>query len=192
VSDNLLDMMARTTERKTAGERREAILEAALTEFARHGFGATSTDDIARAAGISQPYLFRLFRTKKELFLASVERCFADTYDRFEQASAGLQGAEALDAMGRAYKQMISEDPRRLRGQMQSYSACDDPDVCAVVRRGFGRLVELVESKGVPPDRVVLFFAHGMLINVMTAMDLGSADDPWAARLLDAFMKGDQ
>ncbi len=177
------------TERKTAEERREAILEAALTEFGDHGYGAASTDAIARAAGISQPYLFRLFHTKKELFIASVERCFADTYDRFRQASEGLQGEEALHAMGTAYKEMIADDPRRLRGQMQSYSACDDPDVCAAVRRGFGRLVDLVESKEVDPERVVQFFAFGMLINVMTAMNLHSAEEAWAQRLVEACLK---
>ncbi len=182
-------MSTQTTVRKTAGERREAILEAALTEFSQHGYGATSTDTIARAVGISHPYLFRLFRTKKELFIATVERCFADTYTRFEAAGHGLQGEEALEAMGKAYHQMIAEDPRRLRGQMQSYSACDDPDVCAVVRSAFGRLVELVESKGVLPERVVQFFAFGMLINVMTTMDLDTSDDAWAKRLVEACAK---
>src|SRR5215831_5428952 len=120
-------MDAATTERKTADERREAVLEAALTEFGDHGFEGASTDAIARAAGISQPYLFRLFGTKKELFIASTELCFGNTYSRFAAASDGLQGEEALKAMGGAYKAIVAEDPRRLRGQMQSYAACDDP-----------------------------------------------------------------
>ena len=182
-------MNAATTERKTAEERREAVLDAALTEFSRYGFSGTSTDAIARAVGISQPYLFRLFGTKKELFVASVERCFADTHERFDEAGSGLQGEEALETMGMAYKQMIAEDPRRLRFQMQSYASCDDPDVCALVRRGFGRLVELVESKGVPAERVVEFFAAGMLINVMTSMSLQNADEAWAQRLVSTFME---
>ncbi len=182
-------MNAQTTVRKTADERREAILEAALTEFSQHGYGGTSTDAIARAVGISHPYLFRLFRTKKALFIATMERCFADTYTRFEEAGHGLQGEEALEAMGKAYKQMIEEDPRRLRGQMQSYSACDDPDVCVVVRRGFGRLVELVESKGAAPEQVVQFFAFGMLINVMMSMNLYGSDDAWAKRLVESCVK---
>jgi AcrR family transcriptional regulator len=182
---------AQATVRKTAGERREAILEAALTEFSQHGFGATSTDAIARAVGISHPYLFRLFRTKKELFIATVERCLADTHTRFEEAGQGLQGEDALEAMGKAYKQMIEEDPRRLRGQMQAYSACDDADVCEVVRLGFGRLVELVESKGVPPERVTRFFAFGMLINVMSSMALYESEEPWAKRLVESCLKSD-
>jgi len=181
--------MVQTTERKTAEERRTAVLDAALTEFGDHGLEGASTDAIARATGISQPYLFRLFGTKKGLFVAAVEQCFDDTYSRFAEASRGLQGEEALQAMGMAYKDMIQQDHRRLRLQQQSYSACENPDICEAVRRGFGRLVELVESKGVPGERVVAFFSMGMLINVMSSMDLWSSDDAWAQRLVSAFMK---
>ena len=177
--------MAATTERKTADERREAVLEAALTEFADHGYSGASTDVIARAAGISQPYLFRLFGTKRELFIASVERCFGSTYELFRTASEGLSGEEALAAMGQAYGETIRNDPRRLRGQMQAYVACDDPEIAEVVQRGFGRLVELVEAKGVAPERVTVFFAYGMLINVMASMELLDSDVPWAKRVME-------
>ena len=59
-----------TTTRQTAEVRREAVLEAAAAEFSRKGLHGASTDAIAKAAGISQPYLFRLFGTKKELYFA--------------------------------------------------------------------------------------------------------------------------
>ena len=182
--------MAVATDRKTAGERREEVLDAALTEFARHGYKGASSDAIARTAGISQPYLFRLFGTKKGLHLALAERCFADTFETFRAASDGLSGSEALEAMGKAYKQMIADDPRRLKAQMQCYAACDDPDVCEVVQRGFGRLVDLVDSKGVPGERVVRFFAFGMLINVMSLMGLYELDQRWAKRLVENCMRG--
>jgi AcrR family transcriptional regulator len=177
------------TERKTAEERRAAVLEAALTEFGDRGYEGASTDAIARAAGISQPYLFRLFGTKKELFIAVVEECFRDTHARFDHAAKGLEGEDALHAMGTAYKAMIAEDPRRLREQMQSYAACDDPEIAAVVRRGFGDLVDLVESKGADPERATSFFAAGMLINVMASMGVLDGSEPWAAKFIDALMK---
>ncbi len=182
-------MSPATTERKTAEERREALLDAALTEFGDHGFEGASTDSIARAAGISQPYLFRLFGTKKELFLAAETLCLAETYARFDDAAKGLEGEEALHAMGAAYKAMITEDSRRLKMQMQAYAACDDPDIAAVVRRGFGRLVELVESKGADPERAMSFFAAGMLINVMALMGVLDGSETWAAKFIDALMK---
>ncbi len=180
-------MAATGSERKTAEERREEILVAALDEFADHGFDGASTDRIARAAGVSQPYLFRLFGTKKELFIASTERCLARTYETFRSVSEGLHGQEALEAIGRAYRRRIAEDPRDVRAQLQAYAACDDPEICEVVRRGFGRLVELVESKGVSGAEVMAFFARGMLVNVIVAMGLFDAQDGWAKRLLDEY-----
>ena len=182
--------MVTATPRKTADERREQILDAALTEFADHGYEGASTDRIAREVGISQPYLFRLFGTKKGLYVASAARCLDDTYDTFRAASDGLAGEEALAAMGMAYKELITADPRRLQAQMQGYSACDDPDIREVMQSGFGRLVELVESKGVPGEQVVEFFALGMLINVMTQMGIHDLDRPWAKQLVENCMKG--
>jgi AcrR family transcriptional regulator len=174
-----------TTPRMSAADRREQIVVAAQQEFARAGLHGTSTEDIARRAGISQPYLFRLFGTKKELFLAAVERCYRDTQQTFADAAAGAQGEEALQAMGEAYVAML-DDRNRLLGQMQAYAACDDAEVCAAVRRGYGELVEYVERvSGASPEVVSAFFAKGMLLNVITAMSLLDADEPWARRLIE-------
>src|SRR6266496_1239977 len=116
------------TERKTAEVRREEILAAALEEFGEHGLHGTSTDSIAQKAGVSQPYLFRLFGTKKELYLEVVRRCLRQTLELFRSASAGKQGEEALEAMGRAYRDLL-EDRRRLRAQMRAYADSDDDEV---------------------------------------------------------------
>ncbi len=177
--------MAVSSPRKTAEERREQVLEAALEVFADHGLSGASTDEIARKAGISQPYLFRLFHTKKELFIAAIERCLRETLGTFQDAAAGKSGAEALQAMGRAYGDLVRSNPRRLRTQMQMYAACDDPDVCAVVRKGYGALVEYVQRvSGADDERVSEFFARGMLINVVASMDLLDSEEPWARRVL--------
>ena len=180
-------MSTTATARKTAEERRVEILEAARAEFADRGFEGASTDTIARRAGISQPYLFRLFGTKKGLFIASVEGCFAETLAMFREAAEGKRGEEALAAIGEAYVRTISEDSQRLRGQMQAYVACQDEEVCAVVRRGFGELVQFVEGiPDVPQERIVGFFAQGMLLNVIASMSLLDAREAWAQRLLAA------
>ena len=142
--------MVTATPRKTAEERREEILEAALTEFAAHGFEGASTDTIAREVGISQPYLFRLFGTKKGLYLASAERCLADTYEKFRAASEGLSGDEALEAIGMTYKQMIAEDPRRLQAQMQGYAASDDSEIREVMRRASAGLSSSSRARASP------------------------------------------
>ena len=171
--------------RKTAGERRQDVLDAALEVFAEHGLSGASTDEIARKAGISQPYLFRLFGTKKELFIASTERCFRETLETFERAAEGKTGGEALMAMGEAYGELIRSNPNRLRGQMQTYAACDDAEICAVARRGYGELVDFVQrASGVDAMQLSEFFARGMLINVIASMDLLDAKEPWAQKLL--------
>lgn len=175
-----------TTTRQTAEERREAVLAAALEAFARGGLHGTSTEEIAAAAGISQPYLFRLFGTKKRLFLATVERCMADTLELFRRAAGELRGQAALDAMGEAYVAMVTTDRTRLLAQMEAYAACDDPDVRDAMRSGFGKLHLFVETvSGQGPAAVAEWFAHGMLLNVAAAMDLWDSGEPWARRLLE-------
>src|SRR6266566_508613 len=152
-----------TSERKTAEERREEILVAALVEFGEHGLHGTSTDAIARKAGISQPYLFRLFGTKKELFVGVTAACFADTLELFQKAAEGKTGEAALEAIGAAYVDTIRTDRDRLRGQLQTYAACDAPEIRAVVRRGYGDLVEYVRrASGADSERLMRFFAKGM------------------------------
>src|SRR4029077_19894871 len=96
-------MTVMTRQRMPAAERREMVLEAAVPEFAAGGLAGTSTEDVARRAGISQPYLFRLFPTKKALFLALVERCFRRVEDTFTAAAGGLTGEEAVTAMAGSY-----------------------------------------------------------------------------------------
>src|SRR5919201_4882617 len=109
------------TERKSATERRDEILEAALREFAAHGLSGGSTEAIARAVGISQPYVFRLFGTKKELVKATIERCMRGMLELFRAAAAGKTGEDVLHAIGEAYVQWVS-NPTYLRAQMQSYA----------------------------------------------------------------------
>src|SRR5437764_12738008 len=147
--------MAVTAQRKSAEERREAVLEAALEEFAARGLEGASTEAIAAKAGISQPYVFRLFGTKKELFKAVVSRCFRQTLELFQRAAEGKRGEEALAAMGRAYMNELLPDSTRLPAQMQAYAACEDPELRAVVRDGYGELVAYVERvSGLPPEHV--------------------------------------
>jgi AcrR family transcriptional regulator len=171
---------AATRTRLSAEERRESVLEAAMAEFAVGGLHGTSTDAIAARAGISQPYLFKLFGTKKELFIATVELGFRRTREAFAQALADVADDDLFKAMGEAYMRLVS-DRALLLTQIQAYAACEDADVREAVRREFGELwkwVERVSGRG--GDDVRQFFAIGMLINVQAAMALDAVDEPWA------------
>jgi AcrR family transcriptional regulator len=170
----------------TADERRESILEAAQGVFAARGLHGTPTMEIAKAAGISQAYLFRLFPTKAELYIALVQRCNARVQRTFVDAAAAAKaaGEDVLPAMGSAYIGLLA-DRELLLGQLHAFAACDDADVCAEMRRGFARLVDLVEREsGADADQVRTFFAHGMLLNVLAAMRAEDSDAHWAQVLL--------
>jgi AcrR family transcriptional regulator len=181
--------------RQTAGERREAVLAAAAREFANKGLHGGSTDAIAKAAGISQPYLFRLFGTKKDLFTACYMRCCELIMQAFREAAEDVPDdatpEERLRAMGSAYTTLIA-NPDLLRIQMQGYvAAVADADIRATARRRFAELFGYVQrTSGVDDERVLNFFAHGMLLNVSVALGHSGVDpkehEAWAA----SFRKG--
>ncbi len=169
--------------RRSAEERREEIIEIAFRHFAEGGYHGTSTDAIAREAGISQPYLFRLFKTKRELFLACVERCYAGVWRVFQEAAAGLPVEQRLEAMGTAYMERLLPDRHALRFQMQAYAVASDPQFQAAVRDGYGQLVRNVAGlAGVSLGETWDFFSYGMLLNLVAAFDLNQivGQDEWA------------
>jgi AcrR family transcriptional regulator len=171
-----------TRPRKSADERREEIVALAIEQFAIGGYRGTSTEAIARAAGISQPYLFRLFGTKRDLFLACHEVCDARIIETFRAAARGVPRSEALRAMGRAYVDLLA-DRTMLLFQMQSYAACSDPVIQDSVRAGYGEIVkEVTRLSGARPEEVWQFFSHGMLLNVIASLDLApiAGTEEWA------------
>jgi AcrR family transcriptional regulator len=178
--------------RQTAGERRTAVLAAAITEFARSGYAGTSTEAIASRAGISQPYLFRLFGTKKDLFVATYDLVGNRIISELTRAGEGLEGEEAKIAMGEAYLELM-QDPEMLQVQLHGFAAAPaDPDIARSCRRTFEVLADLFyERTHLSDDELRGFFAMGMLINVMSAIDLLSVSDPWAQSLCQLPDKAD-
>src|SRR3712207_2879670 len=169
--------------RKSAAERRDEIVAAAIEHFAVGGYTGTSTEAIARDAGISQPYLFRLFRTKRELFLACHEVCHARILETFRAAARDVPREQRLESMGKAYVQLL-EDRTMLLFQMQSYTATADREIQAQVRARYGELVqEVARLTGAGSEDLWRFFGTGMLLNVIAALDLPTVGgiEEWAA-----------
>ncbi|HLJ66343.1 MAG TPA: TetR/AcrR family transcriptional regulator [Chloroflexota bacterium] len=164
----------------SAAERREEILEAAVAEFAVMGLHGTSTERIAQRVGVSQPYLFRLFGTKKDLFLAAVNRGF-DRVETVFRVAAEAHPERPLEAMGEGYGSLLTRREELLL-QMQAYAACADPDVQSLVQHRYGQLYRLVEHlSGADSDTLRLFFAQGMLMNVAASIYLPSLlGEDWA------------
>jgi AcrR family transcriptional regulator len=165
--------------RQTADERRTSVLRAAMAEFAKGGYAGTSTDAIAVRAEISQPYLFRLFGTKRELFIATMEVMYARIESTFRQAAEGLSGVEAMAAMGEAYQVLLGERDLLLV-QLHAFAASEDEEIRRAARNGFRRLWAVVsELTGLPDEDVRAFYAQGMLLNVVAAIDAAALDESW-------------
>jgi AcrR family transcriptional regulator len=166
--------------RKSAEQRREEILEIAMEHFAAGGYHGTSTEGIAREAGISHAYLFRLFRTKRELFLACGDRACEKVLDAFRRAAAAAPPGEQLEAMGHAYVSELLPDRHAILMLMHSYAAGGaDEEIRAHVRRMYGDVVsEVTDLADAGPDDVWSFFATGMLLNIVAALDLHESDHP--------------
>ncbi|MFI6340901.1 TetR/AcrR family transcriptional regulator [Streptomyces sp. NPDC050535] len=183
--------------RMSAEERRESVIRAAMSEFARGGYSGTSTEAIAKRVGVSQPYLFRLFPGKKAIFLAAAERCMELFRQTFEDASKGLEGEAALHSMANAYTQVIAEEPERLLMQMQTYVAvaaaeeAGDHELGELVRERWMRLWDTAHLPlGADSNETTTFMAYGMLINCLVAMGFPPQHRVWEGLYPSARTKG--
>lgn len=161
--------------RVPAAERRDALIEAAMHEFAHGGLHGTPVDRIARRVGVAQPYVFSLFGSKRDLFLAAVGRCFERVEEMFEvaatEARAADPDADVLAAMGTAYVYTLHTDRDRLMLQHQAYAACDDETIRDYVRARYARLVLHAQRlSGAEQEQLDDFFRHGMWFNVAAAL----------------------
>jgi AcrR family transcriptional regulator len=183
-----------TRKRVPASERRDAIIEVAVHEFAHGGLHGTPVDRIARRVGVAQPYVFALFGSKRDLFLAAVERGFEWIADVFTAAAEAYDPASAppdvdlLKAIGLAYRDLIDENRDYLMLQHQAYAACDDPVIRDRVRQLYAGLVRRAqELSGADTEQVDEFFRYGMWCNVAAAMGVEdiSASSEWVQAELD-------
>jgi AcrR family transcriptional regulator len=162
-----------TRTRSSSEERRRQLIDAAVTEFAANGFHATSTTAIAKRAGISQPYVYALFPNKHDLFLAANAEVKERIRGAFAEAARGLETAEErLHAMGGAYIELL-ENREEIMFQHQANAAAGDPELRDPIRRAFIRLFDdIVQLSGAGEEEVWNFIAHGMMLNVIAALDL--------------------
>jgi AcrR family transcriptional regulator len=163
--------------RVPASERRDALIDAAVEEFAHGGLHGTPVDRIARRVGVAQPYVFSLFGSKRELFLAAVERGFQLIGETFSKAAEAFDPAiappdfDVLKAMGFAYGELLASHRAYLMIQHQAYAACDDELIRDRVRTLYAALVAHVTAlSGAPAERIDEFFRYGMWMNVAAAM----------------------
>ena len=183
-----MEATTKTRQLRTADERREALIVAAVRTFSQLGY-STPTTAIAKEAGISQAYLFRLFPTKQELFVAAMGRVRERILAAFSAAAAKARndGENVLGAMGNAYMELVTDDPDILRMLVHGTSAAAiDPQIAAANRACWKQMVDTAQRESsAPNEEIQQFFAHGMLINNLAAMQISDSDESWAQILCE-------
>nr|WP_246081597.1 TetR/AcrR family transcriptional regulator [Nocardioides litoris] len=164
------------TTRMSADDRRELVLDAATRAFARTGLHGTSTDAVAKEAGVSQPYVVRLFGTKLALFCEVLDRttariaaAFAEVVEQHPFDPAAPDDDPGWELLGLAYFDLL-EDRDLLMVMMHGFTAGDIAEVAAGSRAGMERILHVLERTGGSDDKVRDFIAYGMLLNVMVSM----------------------
>lgn len=171
--------------RLTAEERQHQLVMAAVTAFSEGGYAGTTTDQVARLAGVSQPYVIRLFGTKQQLFLAAIGYACDRIEEHFRTAA---EVAPTLEALGAAYDQLIAQR-ELITLLLHGFAAAGDPVMGPVVRAGFGRIYTSVrELTGAGVEDCRDFMAMGMLCTVLGSLRVIGPDavqpEPWSAEVL--------
>lgn len=174
----------------SAPDRQEQLLRAAVGAFAQGGYPGTTTDQVARRAGVSQPYVLRFFGSKQELFLAVCRYAGEQIQQAFRRASATVPDdadlTTRMSTLGEAYL-ALSRDEDLLLVLQHGFMAAGDPALGPTMRRCFTDVHDLVvELTGADDDQARDFVAHGMLVNTMVALRMAHhvGDEPDTARVV--------
>ncbi len=178
--------------RMKADERRELVLEAATRIFGERGYVGATTDAVAKAAGVSQPYVVRMFGTKESLFLAVLERALERLIGAFRAVlqDGGPSQPEFRARLGAAYTELLT-DRGLLLSLMHAFILGSDPVIGACARRGFLDVVRFLRDEAeFTPEGVREFLAGGMLLNTLVGIRMASeySVDPLAKELLDGIL----
>lgn len=180
-------MSSTARHRQSAEERREQILAAARPLFAQRGYFGTPTVDIAKAAGLSHGYMFRLIGTKEALFVEVVRDCFAEMVSAFRDAARSVRARSPdrrLQEIAMAYVEVVAQRDLLLI-QLHAAAACTEAPIREAVRQGYASIVELLrELSGAGDAAIQQVMAVGMLSNFIAAMDAQELDAPWARTLV--------
>ncbi|MEA9986414.1 MULTISPECIES: TetR/AcrR family transcriptional regulator [Subtercola] len=174
--------------RMRAAERRELVLDAAMQVFGDYGYVGSTTAQVARAAGVSQPYVVRMFGTKEQLFLDVITRALERLLTSFRQAVADTASAEPLtQRLGSAYVNQL-RDRGLLLSLMHAFVLGKDPVIGPAGRGGFMQVYRFLRDEaGFGAAEAQGFLAEGMLINTMIGLRMTDEfdGDPEVRELLE-------
>ena len=163
--------------RMKAEERRELILAAAAGVFGNYGYFGATTDQVAKAAGVSQPYVSRMFGTKEQLFLEVLERSLDKLLAAFRAEIANGTGPDLARRLGVVYVDLL-QDRGVLLTLMHAFVMGSDPVIGKAGRRGFMEVYELLRTDGeFSVEQAGSFLAGGMLLNTMVGLRMSDEYD---------------
>jgi TetR/AcrR family transcriptional regulator len=173
-----------------ASDRRELVLTAATTVFGERGYAGTTTDRVALAAGVSQPYIVRMFGTKEKLFLAVLQRALDIMMTAFRRALAEKSDIPVHERMGHAYADLLT-DRGLLLSLMHGFVLGSDPEIGKLARYGFLEVYNFLKvDAGITPVDAADFLAQGMMLNTLVGIRMADDYDtnPDARELLETAM----
>jgi TetR/AcrR family transcriptional regulator len=156
--------------RMASDERRVLVLKAATAVFGQRGYAGTTTDRVAAAAGVSQPYVVRMFGTKEKLFLAVLGRALDTLMAAFRRALAEESEVPVHERMGIAYADLLT-DRGLLLSLMHGFVLGSDPEIGKTARAGFLEVYRFLKDEvGLTPAVASDFLAHGMMLNTLVGI----------------------
>jgi AcrR family transcriptional regulator len=156
-------------------DRKQQILEAAISLFAAQGYYKTTTAHVAKVAGITQPYVFHFFKSKEELFVAVVEQSFYRILDVFVSVKAPPE--QLVQKMGEAFQELLLTHRDETLLSMQAFTT-SEPMIRDKVREGFANIhravKQLFEAAGLPNPGLAasLFVGTGLTIVMSEVLEL--------------------
>ncbi|MEV5810012.1 TetR/AcrR family transcriptional regulator [Streptomyces parvulus] len=161
-------------------------MRTAIATFAQRGYYGTSTMDVAKAADISQGYLYRLFKDKETLFATLVHYCSDRLREDLALAAAAVRTSdpqEILRSLSGSYDEVIA-DRQVLMILMHAQCSAGEPVIGEAVRQCYAKQVEHLRAlSGASDEQIGRFFADALLKNVMAAIDATDIDAPWTRTL---------
>jgi len=131
--------------RLPAQHRKRQILESARQVFANQSYSKVGTADVAKAAGVSEPALYRYFSGKKELFLATLSSTAPKLLEIWQSIASDVDDPlETLWSIGVDYYDHLQSHSGNMKLQFQAVSEADDPDIGQALHENFSAFVRFV------------------------------------------------
>lgn len=156
-------------------DRKQQIIDKAIELFSEWGYYKTTTGQVAKAVGVTQPYVFHFFKNKEELFKAVLDKAVEPLYEAFSSVDAPAH--LVIDKMGLAFNNLLEYNRKEILMVMQSYTIAE-PEIRDHVREKYevihGKIAEVLRKSGITNADAAAsqFVGMGLLITTSEVLEL--------------------